>query len=800
MSSANRPITAADGDDVTGNISTSSDADCDICSKILQIFRSPFDEECDIELGKVGDILAHECGHANWIRDIQYMYGTGPRYEGRDLGLHKWAHHRDASFGLSFVTHDTLSWSTTKPFELVFRPNIPNHPGTARILDSHWIDLDLVKDWRSRCSRDHGDQCDKSTIGSARLVYPQWLINVVDGCVVPCPQDSPRFVTLSYTWGRTRHFRTTRSNIDDVQRPGALRNGHVASQIPQTIRDAIELTKALGEDWLWVDSLCIVQDDADAFHHQLRNMHHIYATSILTIIAKDGRDAEHGLRGLRGISSPRSITQSVASLAGGERVVMMKTDFDFPEASIFDYDERMWTFQEQVFAKRRLIFTNGRVEWLCSCVNWDEHRLYHAEADRPSARAAPDLYVSRGILMRTPSLDGLCDVVRYFNQKVLGFDEDVFNAFSGLHTHFNAVFPSGLVFGHPELFFDISLCWYSTRGSLRRREVSQSYTGDSVHNRLPSWLWMGWQCETLFPFDVEYKQDVSQDVGFTQAVTKWYALPEPGSKTKRPIDSLWHEHRAAALRSTPNGWKRIDFKPPSLWEGYGGSPIDHPQPISMPKELPSYVYAHVSQNGLLDDRRWYPIRVRDLDPTSDEEESDPHRSFQYIQCVTTRAYLHCGPNKYVVYGDCIHLVQDEKGNTVGALHEIPYKGERQAPENGARLELIAVAKGWSALLSQYTKDKDEIWNTSVDQYIFLAQEEEEQERAQQAAEEKEREASERIPWMEQWEKDKKNKLDCYHVLWIEWEQGVAYRKGCGFVLEDKWEALAEADKVEVTMG
>ncbi|KAK8070714.1 HET-domain-containing protein [Apiospora hydei] len=784
MNSANQSITAADADDVTTDIATSSITACDICLKILQIFRTPFDEKCEIELGKVRDILAHECGHADWIRDIQYMYGTGPRYEGRSLALHKWEHHRDAFFGLSFMTQNTSAWSTTKSFELVFRPDIPSHPGTARILDRHWIDFDLVKDWKSRCFRDHGDQCDKSIIGSARPVYPQWLINVVDGCVVPCPKDGPRFVTLSYTWGRTRHFRTTRSNLDDVQNAGALRDGHVASQIPQTIRDAIELTNALGEDWLWVDSLCIVQDDAVAFDHQLKNMHHIYATSILTIIAKDGQDAEHGLRGLQGLSSPRSTTQLVVPLAAGERVVMMKTDFEYPKASMFDYDERMWTFQEQVFAKRRLTFTNGRVEWLCSCAEWHEHQLYHAEADRRSARGAPDLYVSRGLLMRTPSLNGLCDVVRRFNQKALGFDEDVFNAFSGLHTHLSTIFPSGLVFGHPELFFDISLCWYSV-DSLRRRQVSQYYTGDPVQNRLPSWSWMGWDGETIFPADLEYKQVPSMDLGFTQAVTKWYALPEPGSTTKRLIDSTWHEHRAATPQRTPKGWKRIEFNPPSEWGGHGDSLELRATPFSMPRELPRYAYVHVSQDGHRGDYQWYPIPVKESDSTSDGDgESDSHSNFQYLQSVTTRAYLYRGPNKYEFPGNYIHLLYDLNGNTVGGLRGIRSKDESRALENGARLELIAMIT--PAL-------------TPPEADAFLTEEEEEERMGQQAAE-NEREANRRTPWMERWGEDKKTKQDCYHVLWIEWEQGVAYRKGCGFVLEDKWEELAELDEVEVTLG
>ncbi|KAK7946381.1 uncharacterized protein PG986_010702 [Apiospora aurea] len=463
------------------------------------------------------------------------------------------------------------------------------------------------------------------------------------------------------------------------------------------------------------------------------------------------------------LSSPRSTTQFVVPLAADESDVMMKPDFEYPKASMFDFDERMWTFQEQVFARRRLTFTNGRVEWLCNCAEWHEHQLYHAEADRHSARGAPDSYVPRG----------------RFNQKALGFDDDVFNAFSSLHTHLSSIFPSCLVFGHPEPFFDISLCWYSVPG-LRRRRVSQYCTGDPAQNRLPSWSWMGWDGETIFPADLEYKQVPSMDVGFTQAVTKWAATPQ----------------------QTPKGWERIEFNPPPEWGADGDSLELRAKPSSMPRELPRYAYVHVTQYGHLGDYQWYPMPVRESDSTSDGgDESGAHSNFQYLQSVTIRAYLYRGPNKNVFPGDYIHLLYDRNGNTVGGLRGIHYKGESRTLEHGARLELLAVAKGWFAMFSHYIREEDESTGSNLpeDDAFLTEEEEEEEERTSQEAAEHDREANGGIPWMERGEEDKKTKQDCYHVLWIEWEQGVAYRKGCGFVLEDKWEELAELDKVVVTL-
>ncbi|KAM5353580.1 hypothetical protein ACJ41O_000230 [Fusarium nematophilum] len=659
MGSTEQSITA---ENVPAGI-TPSDADCNTCSQILQIFKIPFLKDHRVELGRVADILAHDCPHAGWLRNIKFMYGTVPRYETRSLCLRKYAGYREAYFGLTYITK-------------------------------------------------------------------------IQGCVVLCIEENPRFITLSYTWGQTNNFRTTKSNFRQVRKPGALLPGPIASQIPKTIRDAIELTKALGETWLWVDSLCIIQDDQVSLGHELKHMHRIYATSFLTIIAADGQDAEHGLLGLEGISSPRTTNQLVLPLAGDERIAFMRSDYSRREPSIFDYDERMWTFQEKVFAKRRLTFGSGYVTWRCNCAGWSENQMYYPEADGRWLSLGPSYrYAERGIQSHIPSLNDLTDLVRDFNQKALGFDEDVFSAFSGLYTRLNGIFPSGLVFGHPELFFDISLCWYSVH-NLRRRKASKGYTGDPVRDGLPSWSWMGWQGATLFPFDLECQQVSADEAGFTEVITQWYAIESPGSVMKRPIHSTWDRHRKAGPEKMPDGWKCTEFKPPAEW--HRNFHMAEFQPQSMPKD---------------------PDMIG-----------------------------------YSLYR--FHLIKDDNGRTVGGLR-LQHKDDSKLLQEETLVELVAVAKGWSSILKRYV-EWEEDWDARSED-DELTEEEEEEEGRKEYDDHFSRE-DEIVPWLEQWELEKEKKQDCYHVLWIERENGVAYRKASGFVLADDWERLAESAKVELTLG
>lgn len=773
---------------------------CHVCSKIVQVLNTPFSEESVAVLGKVHDILAHECGHTNWIRHVKYTDDKVPHYERRVLHLYKPTERRNVRLCVSFLGDDGVcTEANTSPFELVLRPDVPNHKGTARILDKEWIDFSLIKDWVSRCFQEHGAQCDRSPIQGIRPFYPQWLIDVNRGCVVACPKEAPRFVTLSYTWGRTTHFRTTRANMDQVRVAGSLLYGSISTQIPQTIHNAIQLTKALRLAWLWVDSLCVVQDDEASLSHQLRNMHRIYATSTLTIIAQDGQDAEYGLRGLRGVSAPRFIEQLVVPLAGGETVIMMEPEYKYRAPSMFDYEQRMWTFQEKVFAKRRLVFKRGVVGWQCNCANWYEHQPYHSEADSLEAEQGYGTSVCGRLHKWTPSLFGLDHIVHFFNRRTLGFDEDVFNAFSGLHMYMNRIFPSGLVMGHPELFFEISLCWDAGE-NLRRRKVSEVYNGDPVRDRLPSWSWMGWQGEIYFRQDQEFGSfPVAFGQGFTQAVTNWHALPSPDSTTKHPIESMWHQYRKGMPHAVlPAGLLREEFKPPLEWAPDPFLSDTRFNPMCMPKELPTHAFIHESKEEGPYYFQWYPVPFGDLNLASEDEELDSHREFQFLQCLTTRAYLHGSPEKanYFRLGSNT-FIQDKNGNRVGGLR-VHHEDDRNFLANGPMIELIAVAKGWTTELERCEELEQRELAPKAD--IREPSQEEEEEYAEHFSEAMKRENSRKFPWKEQWEREKSMKQDCYYVLWIDWEHGVAYRRGSGFVIADKWEELAELDEVEVTLG
>ena len=175
--------------------------------------------------------------------------------------------------------------------------------GESTNIDPEWIDIDTLKTWLSTCDTEHSPKCFDTISqisGGAR-----WLIDVVKGSLVPA-KTGDHYAALSYVWGQTETVRTTEDNLVYLLEEGSI-FAH-ERLLPKTIRDTIRLVKLLGIKYFWVDCLCIVQDDAKLKHAQIQEMGTVFARAYVTIIAANGWDANHGLRGIRNVTEPRHLS------------------------------------------------------------------------------------------------------------------------------------------------------------------------------------------------------------------------------------------------------------------------------------------------------------------------------------------------------------------------------------------------------------------------------------------------------------------------------------------------------------
>jgi hypothetical protein len=751
---------------------------CKVCLNILAIYETPFETESTTELGLVSDLLASDCVHTRLIESAKSMWLPRLDFASQTLSISKSKNKTSAALQIHYERPNVQGVTTDRSFGLIAQNDKTENPGRVRMIDPAWVDVDLIRSWRTRCMQEHGTDCDEHKISILESSQPMWLIDVQKGCIVGTDdmKRSRTYIALSYTWGQAKNYQAMKSNFSHLQQDHALFTGEIADQIPRTIHDAIGVAKVLGEQFLWVDSLCIIQDDEETLRHELNRMHLIYANSFLCLVAKEGSDAEHGIRGIKGVSVRRSVNQVVMGLAGGERLASVNESWEPPVRVTDGYTSRAWTFQEYVFAKRRLVFGQGPLTWQCNRAAWYEDLHSHPLADAHYAKQ--DTWGQyRWMSMQIPSLQNLSDVIEVFNFKKLTYPEDIPRAFAGIQSFLNKFYQGGLLFGLPEFFFDIALFWLGDI-DCKRRQGSRPLSDNPIENGLPSWSWMGWEGKVRFPTDCEFETIISiHGVGFTEPVTKWYTMESLDAEPRRRIDSQWYKYRTSPLGDVPDGWKRKDYSlGPPIAAGFA----------YRPKDLQTYTYEHISET----EPRiyWYTLPSVSL-----KDSSDLKVQTQYLYCETSRAFFYATSDRLVdVLGHSkLQVIQDREGSIVGGLTLNPERNPSRDAENSRlrdniptnpnnnRIELVAIAKGWTVLFKKCGLNRNKSWSTD---WIVPDRDDADDEDTRR------------------WKEERAAKDDCYFVLWVSWESGVAYRQGTGIVLMDLWEKHREKELVKLVLG
>lgn len=222
---------------------------------------------------------------------------------------------------------------------LLLADDAPVRLGFARKVEQG-VDFRLLRCWMRYCRKWHGPACDSLVNTTSARPWDSKsfrLIDVHNQCLVlqraPC-----RYIALSYVWGGIDSLSTIKLNVPYLEQPGAL--APKSEWLPRTISDAIHLVEQLGERYLWVDRLCIVQDDEESKMQEIERMDKIYGNAFLAIIAATGDDADAGLSGLRTARNPAS--QVIEEISPGLRLVFSVAW----EAAIqgTKYESRAWTY------------------------------------------------------------------------------------------------------------------------------------------------------------------------------------------------------------------------------------------------------------------------------------------------------------------------------------------------------------------------------------------------------------------------------------------------------------------------
>lgn len=165
------------------------------------------------------------------------------------------------------------------------------------------------------------------------------------------------YMTLSHRWGQYNPIKLLRDNYSTFQQ------GVSMGDLPKTFRNAVEVTRKLGLPYLWIDSLCIIQDSNEDWAVESSKMHKVYKNSFLNLVAAASSDATGGLYNPR---IPMSFAPCVIDI-GRRNQPKYTVSWYTPEDQGCDLDilKRGWVFQELLLSPRILIFGKKELHWYC---------------------------------------------------------------------------------------------------------------------------------------------------------------------------------------------------------------------------------------------------------------------------------------------------------------------------------------------------------------------------------------------------------------------------------------------------
>ncbi|KAK5651774.1 hypothetical protein OQA88_11641 [Cercophora sp. LCS_1] len=342
--------------------------------------------------------------------------------------------------------------------------------------------------WLANCTANHGDRCNDY---AASMAHPPglWLIDTLTRCIV-MPTNPVPYIALPYCWAspgttpQSQSLQLLLSNVSQLSQPQSL----TPNVLPLVLADAIQLCQDLSHRYLWIDALCIIQDDPASKGSQIAAMDRIYHMALLTIVALSSTPP--------GLPGPFFLTHSSPFSPWPGFLDAILASASTPEASwavaSSRWDTRGWTFQERKLS-RRMLLVDATESYLCCARGtfWESDSRVELDIET-AGRSTEDgedkmdtieegLY-NLGEEGGEETFGAYAWLVEGYSVRQLSFRSDVVNAFMGVGNILAARMGSGMLWGVLERWLMMGLLW--------RGRCAKGRDGDGV---VPSRSWAAWE-------------------------------------------------------------------------------------------------------------------------------------------------------------------------------------------------------------------------------------------------------------------------------------------------------------------
>jgi len=351
--------------------------------------------------------------------------------------------------------------------------------------------LYVAKDWIDACSQTH-ERCisRRTDFHPSRLI--QLAEDVTQGVRLYTPTHPVKYAALSYCWGSTPQASTNTSNV-------ASRFTHLdPSLLPKTLQDALFVADKLGLGYIWIDSLCIVQDDQSDWSNESSKMADVYSNAHVVLAAAYPEDCAQGFL------SPYKVPLTVKTKTSANKPFEVharrnnthdcKLEEHRDKYAIF---ERGWCMQERLLARRILYFLPDEIHFECQEEKLCECDAVHVLHSKPTNidveindyQSAIGATSSFRLLQAQTSTDALlpmhfgylwASLVQNFSKLSLTYKEDALPALSGLAHGVLHLKPGDYLAGLWERDIAFQLGW---------RPHNRSWSQDSLSSE-PSFSWV----------------------------------------------------------------------------------------------------------------------------------------------------------------------------------------------------------------------------------------------------------------------------------------------------------------------
>ncbi|OCL14334.1 HET-domain-containing protein [Glonium stellatum] len=305
-----------------------------------------------------------------------------------------------------------------------------------------------IKQWLGDCDKEHVGFCSNLRQSSES---PFRLIRIMSNSELQLSSGAPngiKYAALSYSWGTkiladdeksiVSAGMTTRTNLENRSESFQL------SELPATLQDAILLVRRVGLEYIWIDSVCIVQDyeNNEDFSREAPKMHKYYGNAYFTLCVCSNLKVTDRL-----LTTREAFSYSTSPCRLSVRWLSI---FDTPLNDMRAHSPlatRAWTLQEERLSPRVLYWTPQRMYWSCSQrqrteSTSQEESIHPSLKDRPhfeSLSGSPQrflLFCRQGEAQRLHQ--EWLDIVESYTRRDITKDADRFSALAGLASRYQS--------------------------------------------------------------------------------------------------------------------------------------------------------------------------------------------------------------------------------------------------------------------------------------------------------------------------------------------------------------------------